>query len=221
MTQHHLLQMLFYFIIIILLVRPVGWYIYRVYEGKSCGLNKILGPVELWCYRLCSINIKQEMSWKTYLYCMLFFNMFGMLLLYLMLRIQYYLPLNPESFSSIPPDLSFNIAASFVTNTDWQAYSGETSLSYLTQMMGLTVQNFLSAATGLALFVVLARGFQRHASLTLGNYWVDMMRGVLYILLPLAFILAIALSAQGVIQNLNPYQKIYSLQNPTEEQTLA
>lgn len=220
MAPHHLLQMLFYFIIIILLVRPLGWYIYRVYEGKSCGLNNILGPIEKWCYRLCGIDPKQEMSWKTYLYCMLFFNMLSMLLLYLILRIQNYLPLNPESFASVSPDLSFNTAASFVTNTNWQAYAGETSLSYLTQMLGMTVQNFLSAATGLSLFIALTRGFFRHASTTLGNYWVDMMRSILYILLPLACILAIALSAQGVIQNLNPYQKIYSLQDLTEEQTL-
>lgn len=220
MSQVNLLQMLFYFIIILLLVRPLGWYIYRVYEGKSCGLNNILGPIERWFYRICGIDTKQEMSWKTYLYCMLIFNMFGMLLLYLILRIQYYLPLNPESYSSIPPDLSFNTAASFVTNTDWQAYSGETSISYLTQMLGMTVQNFLSAATGISLFVALTRGFSRQASMTLGNYWVDMIRGTLYILLPLACILAIALNAQGVIQNLNPYQKIYSIQNPAEEQTL-
>ncbi len=220
MTYHNLFQMLFYFIVILLLVKPLGWYISRVYEGKSCGLHIILGPVEKWCYRICGIDATQEMSWKTYLYCMLFFNILGMLLLYLILRVQYYLPLNPELFSNISPDLSFNTAASFTTNTDWQAYSGETTMSYLTQILGMTVQNFLSAATGMSLFVALTRGFRRQASITLGNYWVDMVRSILYIFLPLACVLAIALSAQGVIQNFNPPQKTYALQNATEEQML-
>ncbi len=193
---------------------------YRVYEGKSCGLNNIFGPVERGFYSLCGIDTKKEMSWKTYLYSMLIFNMLGMLLLYLILRIQYYLPLNPNAFSNMPPSLAFNTAASFVTNTNWQAYAPDTSLSYLSQMLGMTVQNFLSAATGMSLFVALTRGLSRHASKTLGNYWVDMMRSVLYILLPLACILAIVLSALGVMQNVNPAVQIYPLQPTAEVQTL-
>lgn len=211
------LPIIAYLLLLLLLVKPLGWYIARVYEGKSIGLNKILGPVERFIYRICHIQPNYEMSWKNYLFSMLFFNLFGMLTVYFILRIQRWLPFNPELFANIDPELAFNIAGSFVTNTNWQSYSAESTLSYLSQMLALTVQNFLSAATGMSLLIALIRGLVRHESDKLGNFWVDTVRGILYILLPLSFLLAIALSSQGVIQNVKPYETITLIQ-PTQHQ---
>lgn len=208
MTDNGLIQIVCYLFVLLMLVKPLGWYMAQVYEGRSCGLDIVFGPIERLIYRLCGIFPKQEMDWKTYLMTMLFFNFVGMLSIYAIQRLQIYLPFNPQAFSSVAPDLSFNTAASFVTNTNWQAYGGENSLSYLTQMLGMTVQNFLSAATGMSLLLALIRGLTRYNTTNLGNFWVDMVRGTLYILLPLSFILAIALVSQGVIQNNQPYQKI-------------
>lgn len=212
MTALMILQIALYLLIIILLVKPLGWYIARVYENKSCGIDKILRPFETFIYRICSIRQEQQMDWKSYLMSMLMFNFLGFLFVYTIQRLQFFLPLNVQHFSAVPPAISFNTAVSFITNTDWQAYAGEATLSYLTQMMALTVQNFLSAATGMSLLIALIRGLVRHETTELGNFWVDMVRGVVYILMPLAFIFAIILSSQGVIQNFKPYQTINLLQ---------
>ena len=212
MTENSITQIILYLLTVLICVKPIGWYMARVYEGKSCGLNKILGPVERFIYRCCSIQPSQQMNWKTYLAAMLWFNLFGLLFVYAIQRLQFYLPINPQIFSAVAPDLSFNTAASFVTNTNWQAYGGETTMSYLTQMLALTVQNFLSAATGMALLVALMRGIARYETSDLGNFWADTVRSVLYILMPLSIIFAIVLTSQGVIQNFKPNQTVSLLQ---------
>jgi K+-transporting ATPase ATPase A chain len=214
MTNAALLQVLLFLITILILVKPLGWYMAKIYEKKSCG------TIEHFIYRVCNIHPENEMSWKSYLSAMLIFNFVGLLLVYLLQRIQFYLPLNVQGFSGIAPDLAFNTAISFTTNTNWQAYVPEASMSYLTQMLGFTVQNFLSAATGMSLLMALIRGLTRHETDKLGNYWVDTVRGILYILLPLAFILAIFLSSQGVLQNFKPYQPVSTLQTTNEPQIL-
>ncbi|EKD54285.1 MAG: hypothetical protein ACD_60C00100G0022 [uncultured bacterium] len=222
-TEIGIFQIFVYLLILIILVKPLGAYMARVYENKPCGLDFIFRPLERLLYRLCGVAPTQEMNWKQYLSAMLFFNVLGFFAVYLIQRLQNYLPLNPEHFSTVSPHLAFNTAASFASNTNWQSYGGETTMSYLTQMLGLTVQNFLSAATGMSIFAALVRGIRRHETTALGNFWVDTVRGTLYILLPLALILATVLSSQGVIQNLKPYQTIHliepiryqqSLQNP-------
>lgn len=184
----------------------------NVYSGKFCGIDYVLSPVENLIYRCCGIDAKQEMNWKDYLKSMLIFNLFGIIFLYLIQRLQVFLPLNPEHFSNIKPDLAFNAAVSFVTNTDWQAYAGESSMSYFTQMFGFTVQNFLSAATGMSLLIALIRGLKGRETSNLGNFWVDLIRSVLYILLPLSLLFAVILMSQGVIQNFHSYQKVRLLQ---------
>ena len=210
MTENGLLQIALYFLVLLLLIRPLGGYMARVYEGKSCGLDRVYGFLERLIYRFAGIHPEQEMGWKSYLSAMLFFNLFGLLVVYVIQRLQFYLPLNPQAFPAIAPDLAFNTAASFATNTNWQAYGGETTMSYFTQMLALTVQNFLSAATGMSLLIALIRGLARHETTNLGNFWVDTVRGTLYILLPLSFIFAIILVSQGVIQNFKPYQTVTS-----------
>lgn len=221
MTEIGIFQIGFYLLILLILVKPLGWYIARVYEGQPCGLDKICAPVERFLYRLCGIQPTQEMDWKSYLSSMLFFNLFGLIAIYILMRIQFYLPFNPQDFLALAPDLAFNTASSFASNSDWQAYSGETTMSYLTQMLALTVQNFLSAATGMSLLVAFIRGLARHESTDLGNFWVDTIRGVLYILLPLSVFFAVILVSQGVIQNLKPYQKISLIQPITYQQTIT
>ena len=218
MLENSLLQISFYFLILLLFIKPLGTYMARVYEGKSTVLSPLLKPIERFIYQLCFISPEQEMDWKAYIYAMLFLNFFGFLIVYFMQRLQFYLPLNPQNFTGLNPDLAFNIAASFTTNTDWQPYSGESSLGYLTQMMALTVQNFLSAATGMSLLLPVIRGFVRVETNKLGNFWVDTVRGVLYILLPLSVVLSVALVAQGVIQNNQPYQNVVLLQPSTYQQ---
>lgn len=190
----------------------------RVYENQYCGLDSMLGPLERFIYRICGIHKEEEMGWKNYLSTMLYFNLLGMLAVYAIQRLQFYLPLNPQAFPSVAPDLSFNTAASFITNTNWQAYGGESTMSYFTQMTAMTVQNFISAATGLSLLVALIRGLVRHEVTHLGNFWVDTVRGILYILLPLAFVFALVLSAQGVIQNFKPYQTVSLIQPVSYQQ---
>lgn len=220
MTLNGIIQIFSYFLIIILLVKPLGWYMACVYENKSCKINKIFGPIEILIYRLCGINKEQQMNWKAYLFAMLIFNFLGFLAIYIILRIQFLLPFNPQHFPSVSPEIAFNTAASFVTNTDWQVYSGETTLSYLTQMMALTVQNFISAATGMSLLIAFIRGLVRHESSDLGNFWVDTVRGTIYILMPLSLILAIVLLSQGVLQNFNSYQTIKLLQTTSYQQPI-
>jgi K+-transporting ATPase ATPase A chain len=212
MTEMGTLQIALYGLVLIALIKPVGWYMARVYEGKSFGLDKILSPLENLLYRLSGVDPKQEMNWKSYLVAMLLFNLLGVLFLYGLLRLQNLLPLNPQQFPAMAPDLAFNTAVSFVSNTNWQAYTGESSLSYLSQMLGLSVQNFLSAATGMGIMLAFIRGLTRHETSNLGNFWVDVVRTIIYILLPLALLFGIFLSSQGVIQNFHPYAKVELLQ---------
>lgn len=212
MTKISILQIVVYFTVLLALVKPLGWYMACIYEGKNCGVGRFLAPIERFLYRCCGIEPELEMNWRSYLAAMLIFNLIGFFIVYLIQRIQFYLPLNPQHVLAASSDLSFNTAISFVTNTNWQSYSGETTMSYFTQMVALTVQNFLSAATGMSLLIALIRGITRSESTCLGNFWVDTIRGILYILLPLSLLLAIVLVSQGVIQNFMPNQKVSLIQ---------
>jgi K+-transporting ATPase ATPase A chain len=218
MTVNAFLQIAFYLAVLLALVKPLGTYMARVYEGKGFGLDRILGPLERGFYWLCGVKPEQEMSWKTYALAMLLFNLLGLLAVYGLQRAQEleFLPLNPQKMGAVSPDSSFNTAMSFATNTNWQGYSGESTMSYLTQMLGLAVQNFLSAASGMAVLIALIRGLTRRSAQTIGNFRVDMTRSTLYILLPLSLILAVALVSQGVIQNFNTY-KTATLVTPTRD----
>ena len=224
MTLNGLFQVIIYFTVLLGLVKPLGSYMARVYEGRPCGLDRILAPVERLIYRLCRVHHTNEMDWKTYGVAVLLFNAAGLLTLYLLQRLQGVLPLNPTAFGPVAPDRAFNTATSFVTNTNWQAYGGETTLSYFTQMAGLTVQNFVSAATGMAILIALVRGLARRNANTIGNFWTDLTRSTLYILLPLSLLLAVALVSQGVVQTLNVYQTAsmtqpVSFENPVIDAT--
>ncbi|OQW65894.1 MAG: potassium-transporting ATPase subunit KdpA [Nitrospira sp. ST-bin4] len=212
MTTNAILQVLVFFVVMLALAKPLGWYMARVYEGKPFGLDRLLGPVERALYRLCGVRPADEMDWKRYGVAMLLFNAAGLFFLYGLQRLQGLLPLNQANLGGVAPDLAFNTAVSFVTNTNWQAYGGETTLSYLTQMLGLTVQNFVSAATGMAILVALIRGLTRRCSTTLGNFWNDLVRSTLYILLPLALLLSLLLVSQGVVQTFNSYEAVTLLQ---------
>ncbi len=212
MTEMGLLQIALYMIVLLACVQPLGWYMARVYQGEPCGLNQLLGGLEKLFYRFCSIDASEEMSWKKYLSTMLVFNGITFLFVYVLQRMQFHLPLNPQAFSNVSPDLAFNTAASFITNTNWQLYAGETTMSYLSQMLGLTVLNFISAATGMSLLMALIRGISRRESSHLGNFWIDTVRGVLYILLPLSLMLSVALASLGVIQNFKSYQTVSLMQ---------
>lgn len=206
------LQVLLYIGLLLLLVRPLGAYMARVYQGEPTFLASLLKPLEKWIYRISAIDPQAEMDWKAYATAMLVFNLAGLLALYGLLRLQHFLPLNPQGIGALPADTAFNAAASFASNTNWQSYSGEANLSYLSQMLGMGVQNFLSAATGMAVLVALVRGLARQSQSKIGNFWVDLVRGTLYILLPLAFILALALVSQGVVQTFRPYPQATLLQ---------
>ncbi len=212
MTQIGLLQILFFLCILLLMVKPLGKYMANIYLGKPTLAVKIGWPIERAIYRLCGVNPLESMDWKKYLTNLLLFNILGLFLVYFLQRLQGFLPLNPEHFTNVPPFLAFNTAISFVTNTNWQAYGGETTLSYLTQMLGLTVQNFVSAATGLSIGIAFIRGLTTKENTSLGNCWVDMTRSILYILLPLAILLSTFLISQGVIQNFKPYQTAHTLE---------
>ena len=216
MIMNDLTQIILFIVILLLLIKPLGWYMACVYENKPCGLGRMLRPLEKSVYRLCGINPANEMTWQKYAIATLTFSVAGFIMLYTLMRVQSMLPLNPEHMPAVPSDLSFNTAVSFITNTNWQAYGGEATMSYLTQMMGLTVQNFLSAATGMAVLVALIRGFARRNCQTIGNFWSDMVRTVIYILLPIAFIWAIVLVSQGVVQTFSTYQKV-SLIEPIKD----
>jgi K+-transporting ATPase ATPase A chain len=202
-------------VVLLALVKPLGAYMARVYEGRSCGLDRALGWLERLIYKAAGVHPDQEMGWKTYAAAMLVFNLVGLLAVYGLQRLQGVLPLNPQSLGAVSPDSSFNTAVSFATNTNWQGYGGETTMSYLTQMLGLTVQNFVSAAVGMAVVVALIRGFARRSAETIGNFWVDLTRSTLYILLPLSFVLALVLVSQGVVQTFGPYAKVAVVQ-PSE-----
>jgi len=228
MTTFSWLQIGLYLFVLLLLVKPLGSYMARVYQGERTFLSPVVRPVERIVYRIVGLRPNEEMDWKTYAVAMLLFNLVGLLLLYGLQRLQSALPLNPQDLGAVRPDTAFDTAVSFVTNTNWQSYSGETTMSYLVQMFGLTVQNFLSAATGMAILIALVRGFVRHSGNTIGNFWIDMTRGILYILLPLAFVLALALVSQGAVQTFHHSQQVSLLQSTQDasgqtitEQTLA
>ena len=215
MTANGILQLGFYLIVLLLLAKPLGAYMARVYEGRPIVLGRALGWLERLIYKISGIAPELEMGWKTYAVTMLLFNVAGLLAVYALQRLQAVLPLNPAGLSAVSPDSSFNTAVSFATNTNWQGYGGETTMSYLTQMLALTVQNFVSAATGMAVAVALIRGFARRSVETIGNFWVDLTRSTLYVLLPLSFVLALALVSQGVVQTFGPYAKVAVVQ-PTQ-----
>ncbi|MBZ0158232.1 MAG: potassium-transporting ATPase subunit KdpA [Alphaproteobacteria bacterium] len=206
MTGNGIVQIVLYLGVLLLLTKPLGVYMARVYEGEPFGLGRLLGPVELLFYKLCGIRPDEEMDWKQYTMSVLFFSAAGLLVLYLLQRLQGILPLNPQKFSGVSSDSSFNTAVSFVTNTNWQGYGGELTMSYLTQMAGLAVQNFVSAATGMAVLVALIRGFKRQSAQTIGNFWIDLTRSTLYILLPLSLIWSLLLVSQGVVQTFSEYK---------------
>ncbi len=217
MTLNGFLQIGLYFVVLIALVKPLGSYMARVYEGKPVLLTRLLGPLERLIYPVCGVRPEEEMRWTTYTVAVLLFSAASVLLLYALQRLQGLLPLNPQGFGAVAPDLSFNTATSFTTNTNWQNYGGESTLSYLTQMLGLTVQNFVSAATGMAVLVAFIRGFARHNVQTIGNFWVDLTRTTLYILLPLALVVAVILVSQGAVQTFSDYKTV-SLAQPTSYQ---
>jgi potassium-transporting ATPase potassium-binding subunit len=202
---------------VIACAKPLGQYIANVMEGRATIASRIGGPLERLIYRVCGTDPSQEMTWAHYAVALLVFNLFGALVIYALQRLQPWLPLNPQHQSAVSADSAFNTSVAFVTNTDWQGYSGESTMSYLTQMAGLTVQNYLSAATGLAVAVVLIRGFIRHSTDRIGNFWVDVTRSSLYLLLPLSMLLALVLVGQGVIQNFDSYQTATTIEKLTFE----
>jgi potassium-transporting ATPase potassium-binding subunit len=216
MTLMDAFQIVGYVVVILLAAWPLGGYMARVYMRERTLLDPVVGPVERFIYRITGIRANEEMGWKENAAAMLIFNCLGFAAVYILQRMQMVLPLDPQGLPAVPADSSFNTAVSFVSNTNWQAYGGETTMSYLTQMAGLTVQNFVSAATGMAVLALVIRGFSRHSVQTLGNFWVDMSRSVLYILLPGATILAFLLVSQGVIQNFNPYTPARGLDTATD-----
>ena len=208
MTENGLLQIILYFVVLLLLAKPLGVYMAAVYENRPVFINRLLAPLEAGFYRLSGVNPEQDMRWKEYAAALLWFNLFGGLVVFALQMLQAHLPLNPQNMANVTVDSAFNTAASFITNTNWQGYSGETTMSYLTQMLGLGVQNFLSAATGMAVLVAMIRGFQRTHTNGIGNFWADMTRSTLYILLPLSFLIALVLVGQGVVQTFKPYQTV-------------
>jgi K+-transporting ATPase ATPase A chain len=210
------LQLIFFMVVLFVLVKPLGLFMTRVYQGERTFLNPVLRPVEKLIYRLSGVNPDQEMNWKAYAIAMLLFNVLGLLAVYALQRLQGFLPLNPAGFGAVSPDSSWNTAISFATNTNWQGYGGETTMSYLTQMLAMTVQNFVSAATGMAILIALIRGITRHTSKTIGNFWVDLTRSVLYILLPLAIIESLLLVSQGTVQTFGAYKTAQLLQATTD-----
>lgn len=212
MTFNGIVQIIVFLSILILSAKPLGIYVARIFENKPVVLNKWFLPVERLIYRLCGINPEEEMTWKTYAFAMMAFNIIGLLIVYLLQRFQHFLPLNPTGVPVVSPDSAFNTAVSFATNTNWQGYAGETTMSYLTQMLGLTVQNFVSAATGIAILIALIRGFIRREANSIGNFWTDLIRATLYLLLPLSILLSVALVSQGVVQTFKGGQTVELIQ---------
>ncbi len=219
MTTTGILEIVLFLGVLLALTKPLGAYMARVYQGERTFLAPLLGPVERLCYRLCGVDPAADQGWKTYTAAMLLFNLAALLLLFLLQRTQAFLPFNPQGQPNVPPDLAWNTAVSFTTNTNWQNYAGETTLSYLVQMAGLTVHNFVSAATGMAIAVALIRGLARRSAQSIGNFWVDLVRSTLYILLPISIVGAVVLVALGIPQNLNGYTDATTLEGLS--QTIA
>ena len=213
MSANGYLQLAFYVVVLIALAKPLGAYMARIYEGQPAVLNRFGAPLERLVYRLCGVDRAQEMRWTQYALAALWFSLLGTLAVYALQRLQVHLPLNPQNLGAVSPDSAFNTATSFASNTNWQGYGGESTMSYLTQMLALTVQNFVSAATGMAVLVALIRGFVRQSSQTIGNFWVDLTRSTLYILLPLSVVLALALVSQGVVQTFSTYHTVPLVQS--------
>lgn len=225
MTSFGCLQILCFCLALIIASKPLGSYMYRVFEGASGLEFRILGPLEKLCYKLFGVDAEEEMSWREYALALLAFSLVGGLFTYFVLRLQGFLPLNPMHFStsnapsfasSMSPDLAFNTAVSFLTNTNWQNYSGESTLSYLSQMLGLSYHNWISAAVGMVACVALSRGFCRHSASTIGNFWKDLTRSLLYIFLPILFVYSLFLVSQGVIQNFEPYTVVKTVEGASQ-----
>jgi potassium-transporting ATPase potassium-binding subunit len=215
MTGNGWLQILLFLAVVLMVTRPLGRFLTRVFGRERTWLDPVLRPVERLIYRTTGVDDTREMRWTEYATAMLLFSVVSMLVLYLIQRIQQWLPWNPQGFGAVPADLAFNTAASFTTNTNWQAYGGETTMSYLTQMAGLAYHNFVSAATGIALAIAFIRGISQKEKDTLGNFWVDLVRCSLWVLLPFCIVGALALVSQGVVQNLRPYDKVTVLDPQT------
>ncbi len=220
MSGFGVLQVVLYFAVLTALAYPLGGFIARVYSSERTLLSPLLGPVERLLYRATGVGQDDDMDWKRYAFAVLVFNLLGALAVYALQRLQGVLPLNPHDLGAVSPDSAFNTAVSFATNTNWQGYGGESTMSHLTQMLGLNVQNFLSAATGMAVLAAFVRGFVRRQATGIGNFWVDLTRSTLYVLLPLSFVLALALVSQGVVQNFGGAVEV-PLAQPVEVTTPA
>ena len=221
MSANGWLQFVIFCLILLASVRPVGLYLARVLEGQRTWLDPVLRPIERLIYKLCGVKAKEEMNWREYAFAVLGFSAVSMLLTYAIERLQAFLPLNPQGLAAVGPDLAWNTAASFTTNTHWQSYSPETTMSYFTEMAGLATHNFFSAAVGIVVAVALIRGSKRTTSGTSGTFWVDTTRTLLYVRLPGSFLYALLLVAQGVPQNLHAYTTAHPLEQPTQTQTIA
>jgi K+-transporting ATPase ATPase A chain len=221
MSANGWLQFALFSLILLATVRPVGIYLARVLEGERTWLDPVLRPIERLIYKLSGVNAGQEMNWREYAFAVLGFSAVSMLMTYAIERLQNFLPWNPQGLAAVGPDLAWNTAASFTTNTNWQSYTPETTMSYLTQMAGLAYHNFGSAAVGIAVAVALIRGIKRTTSGTIGNFWVDMTRTFLYVLAPASLVYALLLVAQGVPQNLHAYTTAHPLEQPAQTQTIA
>ena len=212
MATNALLQVGIFLLLVALVTVPLGAYMTKVFSGERTLLDPVLRPIERLIYKTCGVHPENEMTWFEYAADMLVFSLVGMIVLYALERLQGVLPLNPQGLAAVPPGLAFNTAASFTTNTNWQAYSGETTMSYLTQMAGLAYHNFVSAAAGIAIAIAIIRGFVRRTAKTLGNFWVDVTRATLWILLPLCIVFALVLVWQGIPQNFNSYTHVKTLE---------
>src|SRR5271154_967052 len=219
MTTIGWIQILLFCAIVVAPTKPRGWYMTRVFNGERTFLTPLVRPIEVAIYWIGGVDEKREQHWVTYTLAMLLFHVGGFLILYALMRLQAVLPFNPAEQSAVAEDLSFNTAISFITNTNWQNYGGESTMSYLVQMLGLTHQNFLSAATGIALAVALIRGFSRSSMRTIGNFWVDVVRCTLYVLLPICIVYAVFLVWQGIPQTLGAYVDATTLEGA--KQTIA
>src|SRR5216683_1352183 len=220
-TLNGVLQVVIFLVIVLLLTKPVGLYLYKVFNGQRTWLSPVLVPVERFFYLLSGINEEDEQKWTGYMISVLIFSVVGMLLLYLFERTQQWHTtlFNPQGLPNVEPQLAFNTAASFTTNTNWQNYTGETTMSYLTQMAGLAYHNFISAATGIALAIAFIRGIAQREKDTLGNFWVDLVRCCLWVLLPFCLVGALFLVSQGAVQNLRPYDVVTTVEGA--KQTIA